>query len=93
MVRVSEEKIRFLAERIARWLAAREDVQAAASEILAGEVARLFREDFRREDALDADVEQVMGRYRRQIESEKADLGLLRQKIKKQLAKERGIVL
>jgi hypothetical protein len=93
VVRVSEEKIRFLADRVARWLAAQEGVQAAAPEILAPEVARVFREDFRREDALDVDVEKVMSRYRRQIESEKADLNLLRQKIKRQLAKERGLVL
>jgi hypothetical protein len=79
---------------MAAWLAARDDVQVLKSKkALALEVARVIGEEMGLEDEVEGEVEKVLGLYRRQIESENMDLDVLRRRIKKQLAKEKGIVL
>ena len=93
-MRLSEPKIRYLADKMAAWL---EDMDAmevrSPKDVLARELAAVIRAELRLEVELDEAVEQVLGQHRRQIDSQKMDLSVLRQKIKKQLAKERGIVL
>jgi hypothetical protein len=56
------------------------------------ELARVIRDELRLEDELEAEVEQVIRSHRSRIGAD-VDVSLLRRKIKKQLAKERGIVL
>ena len=93
-MRLTEAKIRYLAAHMAAELARRDDVSLTGEPgALEAEIARVFRENLAAEDALDREVETVMGRYRREIASGNMDVEMLRQKIKKQLAKERGIVL
>jgi hypothetical protein len=92
-MRLSEAKIRYLSERLARWLESRADVELlAGSDVVALDLAAVFRDELRLEDELEEEVERVIRDHRAKI-SGNMDLGLLRQKIKKQLAKERGIVL
>lgn len=93
-MRLSEAKVRYLAAHVTGELERHEDVTfAGAPETVATEVARVIRDNLLAEDALDRDVEATMGRYRREIASGNLDVELLRQKIKKQLAKERGLVV
>lgn len=44
-------------------------------------------------EELEEEVERVLGQYRSQIDSQNMDIEVLRQKIKRQLAREKGIVL
>jgi len=93
-MRLSEPKIRHVSEKMAAWLAARDDVQVRKNkEALALELATVIRDELRLEDELDAEVEKVLGLYKQHIESENMDLDVLRRRIKRQLAKEKGIVL
>jgi hypothetical protein len=93
-MRLSEAKLRYLAARLVVELKGREDVTLlGAPETLELEIARVIRDNLLAEDALDRDVETTMGRFRREIASGNMDVELLRQKIKKQLAKERGMVI
>jgi hypothetical protein len=93
-MRLSEPKIRYLSGRLAAWLAEREDTEILASrEAMAAEIGTTIRLEMRVEEELEADVERVLGQYRKQIDSQNMDVELLRQKIKRQLAKEKGIVL
>jgi hypothetical protein len=93
-MRLSEAKIRALAGRMILELKRRDDVQwIAAPDTVEAEIARVIRDNLLEEDALDAEVETTVERYRREIATQHLDAGLLRQKIKKQLAKDRGIVL
>ena len=93
-MRLTEAKIRYLSDRVVDLFKGRDEiVWTAAPEVVGSEVARVIRENLLQEEVLDADVEKVVRRYRREIESQKADILVLRQKIKKQLARERGIVL
>ena len=93
-MRLSEAKVRYLADHLVGHLQSREDVTwVGGPETVLPEIVRVIRENLLAEDALDRDVEATMGRYKREIASGNMDVDLLRQKIKKQLARERGIVL
>ena len=92
-MRLTEAKIRQLAAKVAAELGRRDDVTwPAGSAPVEAEIARVIRENLLEEDALDREVETMLGRYRKEIASGHLDVGVLRQKIKKQLAKERGVV-
>ncbi|HYV51052.1 MAG TPA: DUF507 family protein [Dongiaceae bacterium] len=92
-MRLTDAKIRYLAARMVQELGRREDVSViGAPETVESEIAKVIRENMLAEDALDRDVEKMMERYRREIASGNMDVELLRQKMKKQLAKERGMV-
>jgi hypothetical protein len=93
-MRLTEAKIRYLAARMVAELTRRDDVSLTREpEAVESEIAGVIRENLVAEDALDRDVETVMGRYRREIASGNMDVELLRQKVKKQLARERGLVV
>jgi hypothetical protein len=92
-MRLTETKIRQLAAGLVGELRRRDDVHwVAAPAALETEIARVIRNNLLEEDALDREVDRMMERYRREIASGNLDVDLLRQKIKKQLAKERGLV-
>jgi hypothetical protein len=93
-MRLSEPKIRYLADKMASWLGEMEGMELRASpDAVSREIAAVIREELRLEVELDEEVERVLVQHRREIDSQNVDLSVLRQKIKKQLAKERGIVL
>ena len=56
-------------------------------------VARAVTQELKIEDDLDDEVERVLADYQNQIRGQNMDMILLRQKIKSQLAREKGIVL
>jgi hypothetical protein len=93
-MRLSEPKIRYLADKMAAWLEGMEGTEVRGpKDALSRELAAVIRAELRLEVELEEEVERVLGQHRRQIDSQNMDLSVLRQKIKKQLAKERGIVL
>lgn len=93
-MRLSGPKIQSLGEELAAWLGGREDVEVlVTAERLARELSAVIRDELGLEDQLDQDVEALLRQHRSQIQGQEVDLSLLRQKIKKQLARERGIVL
>ena len=93
-MRLSEPKIRYLSEKLARWLGSSDDIRLVkGEEAVALEMARVIRAELRLEDELDEKVEEVIQSHQREINSSTMDLVLLRQKIKRQLAKEQDIVL
>lgn len=92
-MRLTDAKIRYLSESLAAWLESRNDVTLPRGRPpLALELARVIRDELRLEDLLEEEVEQVIRSHRAKIGAD-VDVSLLRQKIKKQLARERGIVL
>jgi len=65
----------------------------APDEVLLGKMAQEILADFRREDALDREVEALMERHARDLSAQGANSRVLFQKIKERLARERNIVL
>lgn len=93
-MRLSERKIRYLSDRITTWLESRGDVELLkGGDIVSLAVSRAITHELKLEDDLDDEVEKVLKTYQSQIRGQNMDLTLLRQKVKAQLARDKGIVL
>ncbi len=93
-MRLSPRKIRDLAGKLTVWIDAREDTEFLKSQdAVTLLLATAIRDELALEDDLDRDVERVLAQYRSRIDAQSMDIALLRDKIKKQLARERGIVI
>jgi hypothetical protein len=93
-VRLSERKIRYLSDRIVAWMERRGDVEFLdRHDVVALAVGGAITQELKLEDDLDDEVERVLKDYQNQIRGQNMDMILLRQKIKAQLAREKGIVL
>jgi hypothetical protein len=92
-MRLTDAKIRYLSGKLADWLQARADLELLRGrDDLARELGTVIRDELRLEDELEEEVERVIRSYRDRIGAD-VDVAVLRLKIKKQLARERGIVL
>ena len=90
-MRFSPEKIHALAAKVVGML--EEDPGATFLQPvnqLELAAAGAISNDLKEEEELDEEVDRVMEKYQRQIEVERMDIGLLRRKIKLQIARERG---
>jgi hypothetical protein len=65
----------------------------AAEEVLLAKMIGEVVKDFRREEALDREVEALMEKHSREMSLSQANTRVMFQKIKERLASERGIVL
>ena len=65
----------------------------AAEEVLLEKMIGEVMKDFRREEALDREVEALMEKHSREMSLSQANTRVMFQKIKERLASERGIVL
>jgi hypothetical protein len=65
----------------------------AAEEVLLEKMIGEVMKDFRREEALDREVEALMEKQSREMSLSQANTRVMFQKIKERLASERGIVL
>lgn len=65
----------------------------APAEVLLARMAEEIAADFRREEALDREVEALIEKHAAQVSLSRADSRILFQKIKERLARERNIVL
>ena len=93
-MRLSERKIRYLADRIVAWMEKRGDVEFLdRHDVVALAVGGAITQELKLEDDLDDEVERVLKDYQNQIRGQNMDMILLRQTIKAQLAREKGIVL
>lgn len=93
-MRLSERKIRYLSEKITSWLEKRGDVELLdRTDVVSLAVARAMTHELKLEDDLDDEVERVLKTYQTQIRGQNMDMTVLRQKVKAQLAREKGIDL
>lgn len=93
-MRLSERKIRYLSDKITSWLDRRGDSELLdRPEVVSLAVARAMTQELKIEDELDDEVEKVLKTYQTQIRGQNMDMTLLRQKVKAQLAREKGLDL
>ncbi len=99
-MRLSEDKVRRIAERLHDELAQRGLLQykdragVRASEGRVGRVKALYTfivDDLRHEDEIDAEVEKVLASYSREIKGTERDI--LFRKHKEEIARKRGYIL
>ncbi len=65
----------------------------AAEDLLAAKMVEAVLADFRREEALDREVEALIDKHSRELADSQASSRVMFQKIKERLARERKIVL
>lgn len=93
-MKVREEQIHRICRTIlSRWKEKRMVRPKASDEILLAKMIGELMKDFRREEALDREVEALLEKHSRELSQSQASAHLMFQKVKERLARERGIVL
>jgi hypothetical protein len=93
-MRLKRERIATLAEILVDRLTEQHFVRPEATKTdLASSLERIITNELMIEDRLDAEVRQILETYRVQIEKGQVDERKMFLMIKKQLAKDRGIIL
>lgn len=93
-MKMREDQIQRICRTIlSRWKAKGLVRPRAGDDVLLAKMIEEIVKDFRREEALDREVEALLEKHSRQVELSQANTRLMFQKIKERLAAERGIVL
>jgi hypothetical protein len=93
-MKLREEHIdRICRTLLARWKEKGLIRPKAADEILLAKMAGEVVKDFRREEALDREVEALLEQHADKLQASKASSSLMFRKVKERLARERNIIL
>ena len=93
-MRLRPEKIQDLAAQVTELLRRSSQVELLASEsAIRVAIGSAIRDDLEEEDEIDREVEELLNRHAREIENEDMDLGELRMKFKRQIARKRGFII
>lgn len=93
-MRISRGRIELMAKSIVQRLVAQQAITArGVEEALVARVVGIVEQELALEDRLNQEARELMRQYQRQIESGQIDYQRLFTMIKRQLAKERGVVL
>jgi hypothetical protein len=93
-VKIREEQVhRICRTLLSRWKEKGMIRPKTSEEVLLAKMIGEVMKDFRREEALDREVEALLEKHSRELSQSQASSHLMFQKIKERLAKERGIVL
>ena len=93
-MKLSKERIAHMAESLAQRLTQQKMVELAGShQALVETLSRAITEELSAEDKLNADVRTLMKKYEAEIDRGQVDYQKMFLMVKKQLAKDRGIIL
>ena len=93
-VRLSPNKIEYLAEKVLAMIESDPHIHIQSnSDLVYRVVADTIYDDIKTEDEIDEEVEELLEQYRNQVRSMEMDVGALRTKMKREIAKKRGFLL
>ena len=93
-MRLTPRKIEYLAGKLLKMMQESRRIHLSAPpELLQRTMQDILYTDMQAEDDIDAEVDQLLSRHRGEIDAMDMDLGLLRLKMKRELARKRGFVL
>ncbi len=93
-MRLSPNKIEFMAEEILAMMEKDASVHIQTNaDLVYRAVADIIYADIKAEDDLDAEVDELLEQYKSQIRVTEMDVGALRTKMKRELAKKKGFIL
>lgn len=93
-MRLSKHKIEYLSDRILKLVQDHPKIHLASTpDLLTRAVDDAIFQNMRAEDDLDAEVEALMGQNKDEIRAMEMDVGALRNKIKRELARKRKFTL
>jgi hypothetical protein len=93
-MRMSRGRIEVMAKSAVQRLLAQRAIAAPGIEVaLTARVVEVIEREFALEDQLNLDARELMRQYQRQIESGQVDYQRMFTMIKRQLAKDRGVII
>lgn len=92
-MRLTPAKVEDLVRQIVEWLKASPDITLVDEKRAAAVLREILLTDLKREDDLEDEVRALLKRHANEIHGDNLDYNLLFQRAKKQLAREKGIIL
>ena len=93
-MRIAHGRVEMMAKAIVQRLVAQRAIAVHGPEVgLVARVTALIEEELAREDQLNQDVRELLKQYQRQIDSGEVDYHRMFSLVKRQLAKERGVII
>jgi len=93
-MRLSKRKIEYLSAKILNLLQDNARIHITSSvDLTTRAIEDAIYADMRLEEEIDEEVDVLLGQHRGEIEALEMDLGVLRAKIKREVAKKRGFTL
>jgi hypothetical protein len=93
-LRLSPAKIEYLSAKILKLMQDSRRIHLTASpDLVTRTIADIIFANMRLEEDIDTEVDKLLGQHRGEIEALEMDLGLLRAKMKREIAKKRGFTL
>ncbi len=93
-MRLSPNKIEFLAEEMLLMIERHPRIHIQTNpDLVFRAIADVIFDDMKQEEALDAEVDELLEQYEHQIRGQEMDYGALRAKMKRELAKQKGFIL
>jgi hypothetical protein len=92
-MRLNEDEIEFISRKVVKTLVAEGKLEVDSEERVAGEIGRVITEELRREDDLNEEVRQVLLSHAPEMERSNITYSEMFKKVKRELAKKKGLVL
>ncbi len=93
-MRLSPTKIDYLSEKILKLVQYNNRVHITGNpDLVFRMVADIIYENMRLEEEVEEEVDQLLGQHRGEIDALEMDMGVLRAKMKREVAKKRGFIL
>ena len=93
-MRLSRRKIEYLSEKILKLIQDNARIHIlSSSDLVIRTIEDVIFENMSLEEEIDEEVEELLGQHRGEIEALEMDLGVLRAKMKREVAKKRGFTL
>lgn len=93
-MRLSPNKIEYLAEKVLEMIEADPQVHIQTNpDLIYRVVADTIYDDIKTEDEIDDEVEELLEQYGSKVRAMEMDVGALRTKMKREIAKKRGFLL
>jgi hypothetical protein len=92
-MRLTNDKIHYLAGKLLKLCQEHPQVHPTDDELVYRTLADVLYNDMKAEADIDDEVDELLKHHRGEIEAMEMDLGMLRTKMKREIAKKRGFVL
>jgi hypothetical protein len=92
-MRLSENEVEFLSRKIVKTLVAEGKLEVDDEERVIAGILQVITEELRREDQLNEEVREVLLQHSAQMERSDITYSFMFNKVKRELAKKKGIVL
>lgn len=92
-LRLSNDKIHHLTGKLLKLFQEHRQIHSVDDDLVYRSIADVLYNNVRTEDEIEEEVDALLKQHRGEIEAMEMDMGMLRAKMKREIAKKRGFVL